>query len=126
MGKQNATNCTYNFSVGSNDTVTDWAVSLQGKAKISVTLETNGTYTIETCFKNQFKPKRKKSDGSYTEKEDMGNATKEYWKEKGGEKSGGDKPTDDKSGSDSSSGKKTKEREGLRWLGWQILEQGQD
>jgi len=93
MGKQNATNCTYNFSVGSNDTVTDWAVSLEGKAKVSVTLETNGTYTVETCFKNQYKPKRKMSNGTYTEKEDMGNVTKEFWKEKEEEESG--KPSSD-------------------------------
>lgn len=30
----------------------------------------------------QFKPKRKKKDGSYTDKESMSNATKRYWKEK--------------------------------------------
>ena len=29
----------------------------------------------------QFKPRRKKKDGSYTNKSSMSNATKEYWKE---------------------------------------------
>ena len=28
LGKQNATNCTYNYSVGSNDTVTDYALTM--------------------------------------------------------------------------------------------------
>lgn len=46
-----------------------------------MTAHSNGTYTIETCYKKQFKPKRRKRDGSYTNKSSMSNATKEYWDE---------------------------------------------
>jgi len=54
----------------------------------------------------QYKPRRKKSDGSYTEKESMDNATKEYWKEKKGESDGPSEKTSTADGGDDTKDKK--------------------
>ena len=86
MGKMNKTKCVYNYSVPQDmfdGEGTELQLKAKGKAKVSVTLNDNGTYTIETCYKKQFKPKRRKRDGSYTNKSSMSNATKEYWKDYG-------------------------------------------
>jgi len=86
----NKTSCTFNYSVPQDmfdDSATELALKNKGKAKVSVTKNSNGTYTIETCYKKQFKPKRKRKDGSYSNRSSMSNATKEYWNEY--EKAGG-------------------------------------
>jgi hypothetical protein len=54
---------------------------MEGKAKVNFTLHSNGTYTVVVCFKKQCKPKRKFKNGTYTETEDMEDATKEHWEE---------------------------------------------
>lgn len=73
--------CKTNYSVPADTNLTEIALKVQGRAKINVTKNSNQTYTIEICYKMQFKPRRKKRDGSYTNKSSMSNATMEYWKQ---------------------------------------------
>jgi len=80
MGKMNKTSCKYNYSASETDKDTIVA-DMEGKAKVNATLESNGTYTVEICFKKQSKPKRKFKNGTYTETEDMEDASKEHWEE---------------------------------------------
>lgn len=82
MGKMNKTNCVYNYSVPQDmfdANGTEIGIKVGGKARVNVTANSNGTYTIQTCYKKQMKPRRKKRNGSYTNRTSMDNATKEYW-----------------------------------------------
>jgi len=81
MGKMSKVKCTYNYSVSSDTDTASIEANFEGKAKVNVTSNSNGTYTIEICYKKQFKPKRKNKNGTYTEKEDMDEAKKEHWDE---------------------------------------------
>jgi hypothetical protein len=67
MGEMNKSKCETNYSVdGSTDTAA-LELEYEGKAKLTITSESNGTYTIEICYKKQMKPKRKFKNGTYTE-----------------------------------------------------------
>jgi len=81
MGKMNKSKCVYNYSMPTDTDTAAIEAQWEGKAKVNVTTESNGTLTIEVCFKKQSKPKRKFKNGTYTEKEDMEDAKKEHWDE---------------------------------------------
>ena len=84
MGKMNKTECTYNFSVPETANVTEIAMNIPPKSKISVTLEANRTFTISICKRQQFEPKRRYKNGTKTDRKSIDNSTKDYWKDKDG------------------------------------------
>lgn len=90
MGKMNKSKCVYNYSQPIDTDVDAIATHWEGKAKVNATTESNNTLTIEVCFKKQSKPPRKYKNGTYTEKEDMEDASKEHWDEY--QKENGDGP----------------------------------
>lgn len=90
MGKMNKSKCVYNYSQPIDTDVDAIATHWEGKAKVNATTESNNTLTIEVCFKKQSKPPRKFKNGTYTEKEDMEDASKEHWDEY--QKENGDGP----------------------------------
>jgi len=54
MGKMNKTKCVYNYSVPQDmfdSEATEIALKAGKSAKVSVTSNSNGTYTIETCYR---------------------------------------------------------------------------
>lgn len=64
MGKQNETSCKTNYSVDPTTNLTEYALRLGRNYAIRVKKELNNTYTITICARGQYKPRRRRNNGT--------------------------------------------------------------